>query len=199
MSRSVHSFLGLILSPPFSPSIHSPTKLTACTCWSRPCTKNRRGGSGRPGFFHRRTRRKQSISVSDRSRLITIEGKTFFSFVGLHIAKKSHLEPVRLRIVAHERARADEALEQRSRRDSFGLGHGRGITSVGVDDAHLVFVQLSSSCVGSCSLFGCGQTRKRRLRSAHARCCARGEKRERKRGMLRNGFRSVRRRRRRGQ
>ena len=55
------SFLRLSLS-------NHPTKLTACTCLSRPCTRSRRGGSGRPGFCKRRNEEEeeQSISVSKR-------------------------------------------------------------------------------------------------------------------------------------
>ena len=60
-------------------SIH-PTERTACTCWSRPCTKSRRGGSGRPGFFNRRKwENKASDQRQQRNRLI--KGKPLFSFI----------------------------------------------------------------------------------------------------------------------
>lgn len=66
--RSLHLF-----------SIH-PTERTACTCWSRPCTKSRRGGSGRPGFFNRRKwENKASDQRQQRNRLI--KGKPLFSFI----------------------------------------------------------------------------------------------------------------------
>ena len=120
------------------------------------------GGNGRT---------RQAISVSkgiDSSRA----NLYFLSFGTPPTVTKSHLEPVRPRVVTHKRARADESREQRRRR-GVSLGLGCGIT-VGVDDPHYFLFCFLCCPACSCNLsVSCGADARESVRQRRV-----GEKRE---------------------
>lgn len=120
------------------------------------------GGNGRT---------RQAISVSkgiDSSRA----NLYFLSFGTPPTVTKSHLEPVRPRVVTHKRARADESREQRRRR-GVSLGLGCGIT-VGVDDPHCFLFCFLCCPACSCNLsVSCGADARESVRQRRV-----GEKRE---------------------